>query len=829
MSENAKQSYWNCDECGRCLLHGEYRYNCTVCDDYDQCEQCHTTVDPPHPHKLIRELAYGQEKRWECTKVDMATGIRAAMAMYFDRHCMGTRDVDKNDPSIYADTYSWFTFKTIADRSKHFGHGLRQLIQPRHYLAICAANRPEWVITDFACIFQSIISVPIYTSFTDREIVYAINNTNVSVIVCDKHMLPRIIEMRVQCPSLKHIVCMDPLSKSESNGLSIHYMGDIERKGSVKKYEYVETAPDDCLTITYTSGSSGFPKGTILSESAFRAKFPQWCLPYYFHRVILSYRPLAWSADRMAIITVLLTGGQVGFSTGDSSRLMEEIALVRPSYFSGAPSIWNKIYTEYKTTLALSTAQCPPEAVPDEKNRLLEQFSKLMPNRCKVITTGGAMTSPIVLDFIKRCFRRCLVHESYGISECGGITHDNVIDSFVEYRLESIPEMNYTVDDQPYPRGELLIKTSQLFSGYINNPEETRAAMTDDGFFRTGDIVELWTDRYGQNNLRVIDRKKSFFKLAQGQFVSPEHLQNIYLQSAFVDQIYIHGDLLADSVYAVVVPSRPYAQAYALQHHLSNFNDAVLQDLRSIGEKESLRPHEIPSQIIVDFDPFTSENGLLTSSLKHCRPKLAAHYAHRFTKSNNIQQRLKTIIQAVTGQSIDAEEDDEKTFVSVGGDSLAAVRLSRMIENDLGVSLPLNILFDPKMNLQQLTAFIQHPLQLPSPIVPPLLQDASVDLNISVDGWKSSGTSPSLVLVTGSTGFVGAFLLAELLRSHSNDCKFVCLVRCDVSIDPLDRIRETMLFYQIWQDDYQHRIHALRGDLAEHYLGLADEMYESLN
>jgi hypothetical protein len=211
MSSNIKESYWYCDACNRNLLHGEFRFNCTVCDNYDYCEQCAATVNPPHPHRMIREMAYGREERKECAKIDMATGIRAAIAMYWDRHCMGTRDVDKDNPSIYTDSYSWLTFKTIGDRSKNFGHGLRRLIEPRGYLSICAANRPEWMITDFACIFQSIISVPIYTLFTDSEIAYVINNTKVSVVVCDKQMLPRFIGIHSQCPLLQHIVCMDPL------------------------------------------------------------------------------------------------------------------------------------------------------------------------------------------------------------------------------------------------------------------------------------------------------------------------------------------------------------------------------------------------------------------------------------------------------------------------------------------------------------------------------------------------------------------------------------------------------------------------------------------
>ncbi|CAF4305555.1 unnamed protein product [Adineta steineri] len=203
--------------------------------------------------------------------------------------------------------------------------------------------------------------------------------------------------------------------------------------------------------------------------------------------------------------------------------------------------------------------------------------------------------------------------------------------------------MGYTLDDKPYSRGELLVKTNQMFSGYINNPDETNAAITEDGFFRTGDIVELQTDQGSLPHIRVIDRKKNFFKLSQGQFVSPEYLQTIYIQSPFVEQIYIHGDLLSDSVSAVIVPSQQYAQAFALQHNLALldmnnshplFHQAILEDLQTIAKKESLRKHEIPSHIIIDFQAFTPENGLLTSSMKPCRHKLATYYADQLKTSD---------------------------------------------------------------------------------------------------------------------------------------------------------------------------------------------------
>ncbi|CAF1606423.1 unnamed protein product [Adineta ricciae] len=846
-SDNIKPSYWYCDRCERVINHGELRYNCTICDNYDYCEQCVATAKPPHPHAMVPELAYGQEESKECMKVDIATALRAAIAMYWDRHCLGTRDRDQDDPSIYKDSYSWLTFKTIGDRAKNFGHGLRQLINPRQYLAICAANRPEWVIADFACVFQSIISVPIYTLFTDREMIHVLNNTKISVIVCDGEMLSRFVGIRSECPNVEHIVCMDPipdelLTCASDNKHILHSMNDVEKNGLMKPYEYVEIGPSDPLTIIYTSGSSGFPKGAIISEGAFRATFPRWFLPSSLERVTFSYRPLVWAADRDAIITTFLCGGRTGFYTGDTSRLMEELALVRPTYFGSPPAIWNKIYTEFKTALVSATVNSLPEETIQTEQHLLQQFSKLIPNRCRSIAIGGAMVSPAVLNFMKRCFTQCTVYESYGITECGSVTLDNLTEHTIEFRLESVSDMGYTTDDKPYPRGELLTKTPQMFSGYINNPDETKAALTEDGFFRTGDIVELQGNQGSQFTIHIIDRKKNFFKLSQGQFVSPEYLQSIYIQSPFVEQIYIHGDLLSHSVSAVIVPNLQYAQSFAQQHHLPLpldfdldhphplFYQAIQQDLQSIAKKEALRTHEIPSHIVIDFHPFTPENGLLTSTYKLCRHKIAVHYAQQLAnKHNTIEQQLRSIIETVTQQNIAFTDDQHSNSILMSGaDSLSAIRLSRMIEHDLGVTIPTNVLFDPQMTLAQLTSLIQHPSQLASlshSIAPQLTRDANADLNIVVHGHKSTLSShPSVIFITGTTGFVGAFLLAELLRVYPSTSRFVCLVRCtDGTSDVVDRVRQNLSFYQIWKDEYEHRISAVRGDLSKCRLGIVDE------
>jgi long-chain acyl-CoA synthetase len=248
-------------------------------------------------------------------------------------------------------SYSWLTFKTIGDRVKNFGHGLRQLIEPRGHLAICSLNRPEWMITDFACMFHGIISVPIYRLFSERGIIHVINNTKVSVVVCDAEIRERFVKVAEQCPSLRHIVCMDHISDFVSGEIKMHCMNDIERTGSVTSHESVLMAPDDLITVLYTSGSSAFPKGIQVTELAFRSAFKRWCTLSSADHIYFSYRPLAWAADRDAVIATLICGGRTGFSTGDVACLMEELAMVRPSDFSCPPSICYQIHREFTTAL----------------------------------------------------------------------------------------------------------------------------------------------------------------------------------------------------------------------------------------------------------------------------------------------------------------------------------------------------------------------------------------------------------------------------------------------------------------------------------------------
>ena len=204
-----KLSYWSCDACNRPVQHGEYRYNCTVCHDYDYCQSCIKEKEVFHKHPMMKELAYGKPEYVEKLPPNMGTGIRTAVEMYKDRYCMGVRNVRESGRSCSDDSYSWITYETVGKRVKQFGHGLRSILQPRSYVGICGKNRPEWMITDFACMVQNFISVPIYSSFSDSEITYVLNNAKIPLVVCDEDRLPRFISIAKACSYLRCIVSMD--------------------------------------------------------------------------------------------------------------------------------------------------------------------------------------------------------------------------------------------------------------------------------------------------------------------------------------------------------------------------------------------------------------------------------------------------------------------------------------------------------------------------------------------------------------------------------------------------------------------------------------------
>ncbi|EUA68422.1 AMP-binding enzyme family protein [Mycobacterium xenopi 4042] len=184
----------------------------------------------------------------------------------------------------------------------------------------------------------------------------------------------------------------------------------------------------------------------------------------------------------------------------------------------------------------------------------------------------------------------------------------------IDYKLADVPDLGYFSTDRPFPRGELLLKTENMFPGYYKRPEITAGVFDDDGYYRTGDVVA----EVGPDRLVYVDRRNNVLKLAQGEFVTVAKLEAVFNNSPLVRQIYIYGNSAHPYLLAVVVPTDVNAS-----------KSAIAESLQRVAKDAGLQSYEVPRDFLIEPEPFTLENGLLTGIRKLAWPKLKERYGER--------------------------------------------------------------------------------------------------------------------------------------------------------------------------------------------------------
>ena len=250
--------------------------------------------------------------------------------------------------------------------------------------------------------------------------------------------------------------------------------------------------------------------------------------------------------------------------------------------------------------------------------------------------TGSAPISAEVLDFLKVCFCAPIL-EGYGQTECSGVvtvTHPNDPEAghvggpslHLEMKLEDIPDMDYLTTDViegiPAPRGEVCYRGPAIIKGYFKLPDKTAEAIDSDGWLHSGDVGLIRPN----GSLKIIDRKKNIFKLAQGEYVAPEKLENMFIKIPIVAQIFVHGDSLEAYVVAVVVPDEANLKKWAeAEGHPWDFRDLcgteelkkhIQSEIEKSAKEEGLLGFEIPRGIYIHNEPFTPESDILTPTFK---------------------------------------------------------------------------------------------------------------------------------------------------------------------------------------------------------------------
>ena len=248
--------------------------------------------------------------------------------------------------------------------------------------------------------------------------------------------------------------------------------------------------------------------------------------------------------------------------------------------------------------------------------------TRLLGNRYLTAVTGSAPLSSDLKAWVESFLDLHLV-DGYGSTEAGGVFLDGQVrrPPVIDYKLVDVPDLGYFRTDRPHPRGELLIKTANMFPGYYKRPEVTAEVFDEDGFYRTGDIVA----ELGPDQLQYVDRRNFVLKLSQGEFVTASKLEAVFETSPLVRQIYIYGNSARSYLLAVIVPT---AEALA-RHDTHELRALIGESLADVAKAADLQSFEVPRDFIVETTGFTLENGLLTGIRKLARPKLKELYGPR--------------------------------------------------------------------------------------------------------------------------------------------------------------------------------------------------------
>lgn len=603
--------------------------------------------------------------------------------------CLGTRELLIEEDEVQANgkvfkkvilgQYSWLSYEQVYQQTVELGCGLAKLGQKqKKNIAIFCETRAEWMITAQACFLHNFPLVTLYSTLGGPAIKHAINETEVTHIITSKELLKtKLTAILPEVPKLQHIIIVDeePVASSGyPSNIAVHNMAAVQAMGINSEIKLHKPVPSDIAVIMYTSGSTGIPKGVMISHANLIAGVTGMSerIPDLRDKdTYIGYLPLAHVLELSAELVCLSHGSRIGYSSpqtlADQSTKIKrgckgDASVLKPTLMAAVPEIMDRIYKNVMHRVStMSSFQRTLFAL--AYNYKLEQISKgystplcdrfvfrkvrsLLGGNTRLLLSGGAPLSAATQRFMNVCLC-CPVGQGYGLTEtCGAGTISEVWDYSTgrvgaplvccEIKLKDWAEGGYRNTDKPYPRGEILIGGQNVTMGYYKNEAKTSEDFVVDEngqrWFCTGDIGEFHPD----GCLKIIDRKKDLVKLQAGEYVSLGKVESALKNSSLIDNICVYANSDQSYVISFVVPNQKELTALAEQKGIRGqwediCNNAaiekeMLREIEAVATAAELEKFEVPAKICLSPEPWTPETGLVTDAFKLKRKELKNHY-----------------------------------------------------------------------------------------------------------------------------------------------------------------------------------------------------------
>ncbi|OBA59035.1 oxidoreductase [Mycobacterium sp. 1100029.7] len=822
--------------------------------------------------------------------------IQTVLDGYADRPALGQRVVEfVKDPTTgrtsleLVPRFETITYRQLGERSGALARALTaDGVRPGDRVAVLGFNSVDFTTIDIALAQIAAVSVPLQTSAALAQLQPIVAETEPRVLAASVNQLPDAVELILAGNPPAQLVVFDyhpevddqreavenARQRLADTAVVVESLAEVLQRGADLPATPVEATEENPLALLiYTSGSTGAPKGAMYPAANIGKMWCRsrrnWFAPSAAS-ITLNFMPMSHVMGRGVLYGTLGNGGTAYFAAkSDLSTLLEDLELVRPTEMNFVPRIWETLYGEFlrQVDRRVADAGASADRAAIEAEVLDEQRQYQLGGRFIFAMTGSAPTSPELKAWVESLLQMHLL-DGYGSTEAGMVLFDGEIQSppVVDYKLADVPDLGYFATDRPHPRGELLLKTENMFPGYYKRPEVTAGVFDEDGYYRTGDVVA----EVAPGKLVYVDRRNNVLKLAQGEFVTVAKLEAAFGNSPLVRQIYVYGNSAHPYLLAVVVPTEE-----ALAHNdIESLKPKIADSLQDVAKEAGLQSYEVPRDFIIETTPFTLENGLLTGIRKLAWPKLKQQYGERLeqlyadlaaSQANELSELRRSGAQApvlhTVGRAASAllgsaasDLSPDAHFTDLGGDSLSALTFGNLLHEIFDIDVPVGVIVSPANDLAAIAAYIEaerqgtkrptfaavHGLSSKESGVEVHAADLTLDKFLDAPTLAAAPELPAAssevrtVLLTGATGFLGRYLALDWLeRMDLVDGKVIALVRAKDDAAARARLDKTfdsgdpklLAHYQKLAADH---LEVIAGDKGEANLGLASQTWQRL-